>query len=303
MKTNFIIRSLENSERDKAVRFIENREIECAALMEKLLAGAEDVFVLENCENKKFCALFYIRYNSTLFHFVPFLSEEKNPDYNFSEGQKLKIKNLISAFLSDKKIFCIYGEAVGGEYLKGILRESGKEMITSFDYILMKNEFDESIEAEIKMRDDWKNLQVRKCDLSDVDGLLELERGYRKEEVQITEHEETDNVIQFVLNKSLASQAVFAAWQVEENSLKAIAKAATNACGKNYCQIGGVYCSPQNRNKGIMNFVMQHLLRYIHDSGKNASLFVKVNNDPAKKLYQNLGFVPVGKYMISYFQK
>lgn len=304
LKTNFTFRSLSENEREQAVHFIEYREIECTALMEALLTGAEDIYVLENFRDKKFCALFYLRNTSTLFHFIPFLSEEKNPDYIFTDSEKIEVKKLISDFLKKQKIFCVYGETCGGEYIKEILKKIGKEMITSIDYILMKNDFSaEMYKSEISIRDNWKNLNVRKCSIDDMELLVDLERGYRVEEVQITEHKETDSVIKFVLNKSLNSQTVMAAFKIEGSKLCAVAKAATNAKGKNFYQIGGVYCQKEYRNQGFTNYVMQHLLRYIEAENKTANLFVKEKNEPAKKLYENLGFIPTGKYQISYFQK
>lgn len=304
LQTNFTLRSLSENEREQAVHFIEYREIECTALMEALLSGAEDIYVLENSRDKKFCALFYLRNTSTLFHFIPFLSEDKNPDYNFTDGEKIEVKKLISDFLQTQKIFCVYGEAYGGEYIKEILLNNGKEMITSIDYILMKNDFSsEMFKSEISIRNNWKKLNVRKCSVDDMELLVDLERGYSEEEVQIMEHKVTDQIIKFVLNKSLNSQTVMAAFKIEGARLCAIAKAATNAKGKNYYQIGGVYCQKENRNQGYTNFVMQHLLRYIQAEGKTANLFVKEKNEPAKKLYVNLGFIPTGKYQISYFQK
>lgn len=301
LKTNFIFRSLLENEREQAVQFIEQDEIKCAALMEKLLQGAEDVFVLEDTQTNMFCALFYLRNSSTLFHYIPVL--EKNAGSENSTQIK-EIKNLISKFLSSQKIFCVYGETQGTEFIKSILVENKKELIVSNDYILMENDFSDALyEGEIKVQDQWKNLYVRKCSMNDCDGLIDLERGYRVEEVAISEREETDRVIQYVLSKSLSTQTIFSAYRIEDGKYKAVAKAQTNACGKKFCQIGGVYCDKEFRNKGIMFYVMQHLLRFIKSENIKACLFVKVKNEPAKKLYCKLGFIPVGNYQISYFQK
>lgn len=304
LKTNFTFRSLSENEREQAVHFIEYREIECTALMEELLSGAENLFVLENNQNKKFCALFYIRNESTLLHFIPFLTEEKNPDYNFSLEQLKEIRELVTKFILSKKIFCVYGEHFGTEYIKAILTSNGKDLIAANDYILMRNDLTSEIFSDdIRVKDNWKNLNVRKCSLEDSSNLMELERGYRNEEISVLEHRESDMVIKFVLNKALSAQIIFGAYIFDKGKLRAVAKAATNGRGKNFYQIGGVYCDKDFRNNGIANYVMQHLLRFIKAEGKNANLFVKVKNEPAKKLYANLGFVPVGKYQISYFQK
>lgn len=304
LKTNFTFRSLLENEREQAVHFIEYREIECTALMEALLSGAENLFVLENCQNKKFCALFHIRNESTLLHFIPFLTEENNPDYNFTISQLKQIRELVTEFIQSQKIFCVYGEHFGTEYIKAILEGLNKKLIASMDYVLMKNDFtSELYSKEIVVKENWKNLNVRKCSLEDSTKLIELERGYRTEEVAVLEHKESDKVVQYILSKALSAQIIFAAFEPVNGTIKAVAKAATNAKGKNFYQIGGVYCHRDFRNNGYMNYVMQHLLRCIKAEGKTANLFVKIKNEPAKKLYANLGFIPEGKYQIAYFQK
>lgn len=298
MPTNFIIRPLLEIEREQAVHFIEKHEIECTVLMEKLLLNTQDVFVLEKNLNNKFYALFYLRTGSTIFHFIPFLTKKIE-----QENSENEIRSTINDFLKRQQIFCVYGEHFGTEYIKSLLFENQKKEIVSNEYVLMENNFSAKIYQKEIQAENWKNVIVRKCSLEDLEYLLELERGYRAEEVQIFEREESDRVIRFVLNHTLKTQNVFAAFIKDGTKLKAVAKASTNACGKKYFQIGGVYCSKDFRNQGIANFTMQHLLRFIQAQGKIANLFVKIKNEPAKKLYQNLGFVPIEKYQISYFQK
>lgn len=283
------------TEREQAVHFIEEYEVKCTALMEQVLKSAENVFVLENLQNKNFCALFFLRNTSTLFHFIhPDVISLENPDY-------LQIKSTVFKFLNDLSIFCVYGEPDGTNLIKSLLLEKGKNLIASFDYNLLVNDFSsELFKTCIPSRPE---LEVRKCSLEDVDLLLELERGYRIEEVAISERVESDRMILSVLSHSLSMQNVFATFKIEDGKKVAVAKSATNGLGKNFYQIGGVYCRKDCRNQKITSYVMYHLLRYIQSQNKKANLFVKVHNEPAKKLYKNLGFVEVGKYQISYFQK
>ena len=168
------------------------------------------------------------------------------------------------------------------------------------EYILMENDFSNSACLELEDRID---VFVKKCSLEDKNFLIELERKYRLEEVVINKKEEDDKIIHFVLSKALTTQCIFCAMKIENGKLFAVAKAGTNAQGKNYFQLGGVFCREEFRNRRIAFFVIQHLLQYIHSCEKKASLFVKVKNEPAKKLYKNLGFTETGKYEISYFQK
>lgn len=301
MQTNFRFRSLLADEREEAMHFIEHHEVECVVLMEKLLESTEDVYVIENLTKNKFCALFYLKSNSTLYYYLPFLVESSNQEYLFSKPELAEIKNLILQFLSKSRIFCIYGEFVGGNYLQELMQISQKKMIASFDYYLLKNDFSKKEYVQKISEEDLTKLTVRKCSTQDIPKLINLERGYRKEEVQITEREESDAIIRFILESSIRSQTVFAAWQNDGEKCP-IAKAATNARGKQFYQIGGVYCDKNYRCRGIANYVLRQLLEYIQQEGKHASLFVKEKNESAKKLYENLNFVIVGKYQISYFQ-
>ena len=294
------MRSLLEDERERAVQFIEKRENECTALMEQVLKSAENVFVLEDVLHGHFCALFYLRNKSTLFHFIPFVKKEPEADFNFSEIQKQEIEKALFVFLSDLEIFCVSGEYEGTLFINSILRRAGKILLDLREYILMENDFSNSACLELEDRID---VFVKKCSLEDKNFLIELERKYRLEEVVINQKEEDDKIIHFVLNKALTTQCIFCAMKIENGKLFAVAKAGTNAQGKNYFQLGGVFCREEFRNRRIAFFVIQHLLQYIHSCEKKASLFVKVKNEPAKKLYKNLGFTETGKYEISYFQK
>ena len=294
------MRSLLEDERERAVQFIEKRENECTALMEQVLKSAENVFVLEDVLHGHFCALFYLRNKSTLFHFIPFVKKEPEADFNFSEIQKQEIEKALFVFLSDLEIFCVSGEYDGTLFINSILRRAGKILLELREYILMENDFSNSACLELEDRID---VFVKKCSLEDKNFLIELERKYRLEEVVINQKEEDDKIIHFVLNKALTTQCIFCAMKIENGKLFAVAKAGTNAQGKNYFQLGGVFCREEFRNRRIAFFVIQHLLQFIHSCGKKASLFVKVKNEPAKKLYKNLGFTETGKYGISYFQK
>ncbi len=299
LKTNFKILPLSENERGKAVQFAQKSEIECTALMEQLLKSAEDIYVLKETQTDVLCALFYLRNKSTLFHFIPFLKDKEN--FLFDEIQLKELRDVVKEFLSVQKLFCIYGEYDGGKYINSILEECGKIKIAENEYKLLKNDLrGELFSKPIEERND---VIVRKCSSEDAENLIELERGYRTEEVAITENVENDRIIRFILSKTLNTHTVFVAYKMQEGILKAVAKAATNACGNVYCQIGGVYTCKEERNKGIMFYVMLHLLRYIKAQNKESNLFVKIHNESAKKVYAKLGYKEIGKYMISYFQK
>ena len=344
-KTKYLIESLSEDERLSAVQFIGNDEYKCTVLVEQLLHGAQNVYVLKKCENKisKMCALFFIRHKSTIFHYF------SNYD-NFGDDS---LKKVLQKWLKNFQIFCVYGEEQGTRYLNSLIKNP---IIKSNEYILMINDlagigenaeigripagsekdvkFDgtsvEKIGDEVARVDigkvagreneadgneeifeknaDLENLtyKIKKCLLEDKDKLKLLEKFYRKEEVAITDKEEDDKIIDFVLNNSLLNQKVFAAF-VDAGCInlasKAVCKVQTNGQGKSFCQIGGVYTLSEWRNKKICYNVLKRLLCEIKSENKKAVLFVKVKNFSAQKVYKNLGFVEVGRYVISYFQK
>ena len=219
LKTSFIMRSLLEDERERAVQFIEKRENECTALMEQVLKSAENVFVLEDVLHGHFCALFYLRNKSTLFHFIPFVKKEPEADFNFSEIQKQEIEKALFVFLSDLEIFCVSGEYEGTLFINSILRRAGKILLDLREYILMENDFSSSACLELEDRID---VFVKKCSLEDKNFLIELERKYRLEEVVINQKEEDDKIIHFVLSKALTTQCIFCAMKIENGKLFAV---------------------------------------------------------------------------------
>lgn len=307
------------NEREQAIHFFEHDEIKCVALMEQLLKSAENVFVLEktasendeaSSDDKTFCALFFIKNTSTLFHYIPEQLISFLTDENKSE-EKSAVTKVIEDFISGINLFCIYGISSGTKFIESLVHQ---KLEKANDYFLMLHDKEKFFEIDKDFSDDGslskdrylvknKSKFVRQCSVEDADLLLELERGYRQEEVAIHEHEESDAVVKYILNNSLSNQVVFALTEKSLISEKAISKAATNARGQEYCQIGGVYCHKDYRGKGNCFIVMFHLIKKIYELNKKPVLFVKEINDRAQHLYAQLGFYKVGNFRISYFEK
>lgn len=298
MKTNYKIVPLSENERGRAVHFIEKNESECTALMEQIQQSAEDVFVLKEIDRDIFCALFFIRTKSTLMYFIPFTKSEEKKNYNHSEI--IKMEKEITNFISKLSLFCVYGEESGGILINSILKKCKKNLIISKEYFLMTNDFSNELYKKELILD--KQIFVKKCSFDDIESLIELERGYRLEEVLVTGIPESDALLRMLLEKALQKQIIFSALY-SDSSNEVIAKVATNARGKNFYQIGGVFTKKEFRNKGIMFNLMIQFMKYIHSENKKATLFVNIHNEPAKKVYEKLGFILIGKYRISYFQK
>jgi len=140
-------------------------------------------------------------------------------------------------------------------------------------------------------------LNIKRAAVRDVKDLLPLERDYQLEEVIINPKNYNPKFILEAFKKNLAKNIVLFA----ENDGVPVSKAGTNAQGFYTDQIGGVYTVRQERGKGFAKEVMIRLLSCIFKEKKTASLFVKKENIPAVKLYDNLGFKIMNDFRISYF--
>ncbi len=138
---------------------------------------------------------------------------------------------------------------------------------------------------------------VRRASLSDLAGLYPLQRDYEKEEVLLDPTLHEPRVCRTHLRRSLREQIVYLA----EVDGVPVAKAGTNARGRGYDQIGGVYTVPALRSRGLGRAVMAALLECIFREKAGACLFVKRENAPAVALYLRLGFVVAGGFRISYY--
>lgn len=143
-----------------------------------------------------------------------------------------------------------------------------------------------------------ERLVIRMSRPEDATALASLQRRYEEEEVLLAGNRFDANASLHHLEQVLRSQIVVHA------TLDGIpvAKAGTNARGLFYDQIGGVYTDPSVRSRGLATALMLRLLALVAAEKKSASLFVKLRNAPALKLYRNLGFQVLDGFRISYYR-
>ena len=127
--------------------------------------------------------------------------------------------------------------------------------------------------------------------------LYPLQKAYEIEEVLLNPSSFNTRLCHLHLQKSLRREMVY--YTAEKGD--AIAKAASNAQGFLYIQIGGVYTVEERRREGYGSKVLEILAAKIHKKGKKACLFVKKDNMPAIRLYSKLGFSIREEFRISYF--
>ena len=139
---------------------------------------------------------------------------------------------------------------------------------------------------------------IMRCTENDIENLFEIEKNYLQDEVAVRGQKVSDAEVSMRLRQILKNQLYFAL--ISDDRI--VSKAYTNAIGKNWIQIGGVYTLFQFRQNGYAALTVSTLCKRILQANKNISLFVKTKNLPAQQLYKKIGFSFHSDYKIVYFE-
>lgn len=265
-----------------AVQFLEKYEETCTALMEKLLSSIDDIFCVE--ESGVLLGIFYIKKKATLFHCLPFVK-------NLSLWNLFKAKDLFRNFLLPYNIFCITGESQGSNFLISSLRK--KPLVKNNYFLMKKNNFQKQ-----RILYDSENFSLLQCGIQNANELFPLQLAYQIEEVLMPNQKPNIPLVRMAFEKQLKEQWIFGV-KNKENTF--VSKANTNAIGKNYAQIGGVYTAAVYRNLGLAKVSVGAVIDFIQSKNKTPVLFVREKNLSARSVYKKLGFVQIGFYSITYF--
>ena len=277
-------------------------------------AKSENLAILQKfiAPQEQFCVLLAekIRKNSQNLHF---LSEEENPQnaeqikgvfffdgtllFCFSDDiQTQNCKQQIKAFLYDKDIRCLIGKKEWAVFIESILQELGKSAnsnyCTTYNLMTLKEEDLNFPPEKLSFED-----EIRRCSIDDFELLYDLQKMYVSEERIAPKTEITENYLKADLLKILKHQLAF----VLLSDMEPVAKINTNAIGFNYIQIGGVFTHPLYRQNYYAWHLFSILLGRIFRGNKKPCLFVKEKNLAAHNLYERIGFVDSGKFVIDYF--
>ena len=152
--------------------------------------------------------------------------------------------------------------------------------------------------AVLRVGSAHREYTVRPATEQDLEAIYPLQEGYEKEEVILDPQSFDPYGCKHHLRRSLVKQVVYLA----EHRGTPVAKAATNALGFSYAQIGGVYTVPRFRARGVAGLVMEGLLRELSERGLAPCLFVKQSNPAAIRLYERLCFSVLSDFRISYYR-
>lgn len=256
---------------------------------------------------------------------------DKNPD---KSSQLINLQNVLGVFYLNKSLFhCfkdtskvniadftplfyqiltqnqasiknISGEKDGTDFFLEVIRNLSENPDSTFtkkfnvkqinDYKLMVLPHQQFQQSQKLYNDDF----IMRCTENDMENLFEIERNYLQDEVVVRGQKVSDAEVSMRLRQILKNQLYFAL--ISDDRI--VSKAYTNAIGKNWIQIGGVYTLFQFRQNGYAALTVSTLCKRILQAHKNISLFVKTKNLPAQQLYQKIGFTFHSDYKIVYFE-
>ena len=238
--------------------------------------------------------VFYL--NKSLFHCFKDTSKVNIADftplfYEILTQNQASIKN-------------ISGEKDGTDFFLEVIRNLSENPDSTFtkklnvkqinDYKLMVLPHQQFQQSQKLYNDDF----IMRCTENDMENLFEIERNYLQDEVAVRGQKVSDAEVSMRLRQILKNQLYFAL--ISDDRI--VSKAYTNAIGKNWIQIGGVYTLFQFRQNGYAALTVSTLCKRILQAHKNISLFVKTKNLPAQQLYKKIGFTFHSDYKIVYFE-
>lgn len=135
------------------------------------------------------------------------------------------------------------------------------------------------------------SIEIRRASVLDFPALCSLHDAYENEEIS-TRHRLFSTALPERIMSMLKKQIVVLAF----SEGKAIGKANTNARGILTDQLGGIYVSPDARRRGVGAAMVGSLVALLRGQGRGVCLYLRPDNDPARRLYEKLGFFEAGSY-------
>lgn len=279
MKIRLYNASVEEGAYERALDFLLPMEASCLTLSQFVIKKDPHIFIVQAGEEVK--GVFYFKQAASLF-------------FAFSGGFKM-FSGCLVKFFSGKKVFCLSGRRDWNDFLLSILKKvSNKSPREERNCLLMEGP---SPLCSKKERDPKFLGKIKKCSLEDVDALMGLQAAYIREEVLPKGRDLYLPGLRKSFENALKEDVVFAL----QGDDSFVAKAQTNAIGKNYAQLGGVYTLPALRGQGLGKALVESLIDYFARENKSCVLFVKKDNISALNLYKKLNFKIIAPYKICYF--
>ena len=266
-------------------------------LAEKYVASQEQIYcsLMERIQKKDSSVYVIVNRN--------FISCEILGVVSFTKGRSLtacindysdEVVEVLKAFLADRNVFSIIGEAKGVEQLEKIILETkGLKCDESRQMYLMK--FNAEKENQLAGKE---NPVINKCKRTDEEELFPLQCAYSRQEVLPSWQEQNLALERFNFAMTLKNHYIFA---VMEND-KIVSKVQSNAITRKFIQIGGVFTKEECRGKSYASFLVNYAAKFALNQNKQCVLFVRTANESALHAYKKAGFEIVDDYKMVYYK-
>ena len=281
-----------------AQEFIQTHEKYSVILSYKLFQKPEWIFLLSQNQiiSSQEQIIGIVSVSRTILHCLPF-ARSSTPENILLQQEFIQT---FAEFLKTKKVECLNGEAFGSALILSALKLNNILPSTINDYDLMELNIEEF--SKIPLPTLPQNHQIIRCkpqiNPHYKNQLFQLQKEYEIEEVLPPSMPFSELACKIRLNNFLQNQYFIA---LKTPTDEFIAKAGTNAIGKKFIQLGGIYTKKSQRRKGFSFILIYTILKRILRVKKSAILFVKKSNLPAINLYKSLSFNKISDYIISYF--
>jgi predicted GNAT family acetyltransferase len=193
---------------------------------------------------------------------------------------------------SSRRLYSVMGRSADVHALEEAFRRSPVQFL---DYHLMSQS---DPPQELPLPRLPRGMTIREARRDEARHLFDIQKKYEIEEVLLPGNTFSPTATMQHLKQTLGEQIVL----VAEIDGVPVGKANTNARGVFYDQVGGVFTERALRSRGIGTALMLRLLGRIAADSKNASLFVKMENEPALRMYRAIGFGVEDGFRISYYR-
>jgi len=200
--------------------------------------------------------------------------------------------DFLRGFFRDIPVHSLQGRARDMAIMEAALEKLGLYAREKIDYDLMCIERPPS-----DFYASCAEVTFRKPDSADINALAALHAAYEREEVLPAASEFSAAASRLNIERIFSKEQIF----VAEIDGRLIGKINTNATTFTRYQVGGVYVLPEYRGRGIARRMAGEFITGLVAQGRGISLFVKKTNPAARRVYQRIGFEPLGDYRINYY--
>lgn len=299
------VRELTPDTLEEAAAFIGLHEERSIALMSHLTDGTSlhmpdsqfSYYLFRRSRKESVVAVVCLSENGLVLHHI---GDEVFADENLASS----IARDLHGGLRQIPLYCILGEERGSEFIRACTKKKPR---TNIHYQLMT--WNGATLPEKQMMPAFSapaGLALTRCTEDDAEALLPLQKEYDLVEVLQPGDEWNEDFCRLTLRKNLRIQHIIAlkadiAASADGAAPQFAAKAGTNAIGRQWWQLGGVFTQPEFRSKGCAAYLVEQLAQMAGAEGKRTALFVKTANESAKAAYTKAHFTPLGPFEIIYY--